>query len=105
MSERDMHGREVQPGDLIRIYHYKDARTGRKCYMYKIVVLVTDSLQVSKAGTYLFCVDVVDIWERVSLDRAHKARLDAVGEFEIIDGPSRRVNGELETWYEREKVK
>lgn len=100
----DIHGREVKPGDLIRVYHFT-ARNRRKCYMHKLVVLVDDELNIRKTGTHLYGVDVADIWKTGSLDSAHKYRLEGNGEFEIIDGLSFLLSGELETWWERKKVK
>ena len=102
---RDVHGREARPGDLIRVYHYRDRSTRRKCYMHKLLALVTDDLEVAKHGTHLFAVDVADIWKHVSLQSAHKCLLSICGPFEIIDGLSSRVEGNLQTWYERPKVK
>lgn len=100
----DANGREVRPGDLIRTYHYHDRRTRRKCYLYRLVVLVDDDLRVSAYGRHLYAVDVTGIWER-GLDRAFKCALEAVGPFEIIDGLSRLSFGDLETWYERPKYR
>lgn len=101
---RDIHGREAMPGDLIRIYHYRDRSTGRKCVMHKLLVLVDEKLNATPDGTYLYAVDVIDIWKKVNLQTASRCRLDSCGSFEIIDGPSHRVNGDLQTWYERPKV-
>lgn len=101
----DINGRPVRPGDLIRIYHYRDYRTCRHCYMHKLVVLVDDDLEVSPTGEYLYAVDILDVWRKNSLDDAHKHKMEAGDEFEIIDGMSRRVDGNLQTWYERPRVK
>jgi len=98
---RDMHGREVKAGDLIRVNHYIDARTGRKCYIHKLIVLADDDSQIVENGKHLYAVDVIDIACRGSLDKAFKCRLDVCNPagFEIIDGP---MIGR-ETWYERPK--
>jgi hypothetical protein len=71
--------------------------------MHKLVVFVDDNVSVTRHGKHLYCVDVADIWKSGSLQRAHKCRLDSVGEFEILDGLSRGVSGNLQTWYERPK--
>lgn len=102
----DIRGREVKAGDLIRIPHYVDRRTKRKCYMYKLVVGITSDRIISEHGDLVACVDVTDIWEKKSLDKAHQCPLSVCEEFEIIDGLSEtKATGELETWYERPKVK
>lgn len=104
---KDKHGREIMPGDLIRVFHYRDRRTGRKCFMHKLVVRVSDDHRITNEGPHLFAVDVVDIWQQNSFDAAHKCRLDVVGEsVEIIDGALSRRNGvvgELVCWYERDR--
>jgi hypothetical protein len=106
MSEpiRDIHGREVKPGDLIRVYHYTNRRR-RKCYMHKLVVLVDDKLNICKTGTHLYGVDVADIWKTGILNAAHKYPMEGNGPFEIIDGLSFLQSGNLECWWERKKVK
>lgn len=96
---RDINGREVRNGDLIKIFHYIDARTKRKCYMYKIVARVNGALKIASDGQHLFAVCVREIGKYGDISRAHKCRLDVCGEFEIIDG----IMVGNETWYEREK--
>ena len=93
---RDVNGREVRPGDVVRVFHYVDRRTRRRCYMYFLVV---------KHSGKLCVVNIADIWKSGSLDAAHKTTIQDL-QVEIIDGTSRRTeHGDgLETWYERPKT-
>lgn len=79
----DKHGRRVQNGDLIKVFHFVDARTRRIVYMYKLVL--EDDYGLS-------AVDVVDIGVHKSLDKAFTCRLSVVDdEFEIIDNAGYKV--------------
>lgn len=101
----DINGREVQPGDLIRVPHYRDRRTKRQCFIHKLVVLVDKDFCMTSDGKYLYCVDVLDIWDSGSLQKAFKCSLDCIDEFEIIDGLAMKTGGTLQTWYERPKTR
>lgn len=107
MSEpiHDINGRPVMPGDLIRIFHYRDYRTGRKCYMYQLVVAVDDRMQITQDGKHLYCVSVHSIWRKRSIDLASKCSIKVIDSFEIIDGPSVVYGNDMQTWYERPRVK
>lgn len=35
---RDKHGREMKPGDVLKVYHFTSARHGKRHYLYKHVL-------------------------------------------------------------------
>lgn len=104
---RDINGREVKPGDLVRLRHYVDTRTGRFCYMYKIVMRGTDGFKIDPQGECLFGVDVCDVAAKHSVGDAHKYLINHQTDgIEVIDGQlERKADGSSECWYERPKVK
>jgi len=104
----DRNGREIIPGDLIRVFHYKDARTKRLVYMHKLVVLCNEKREADPDGQWLYGVDVLGIG-RKGMDLAHRFLLtseEMCGDREIIDGLVWRSpeNG-LFCWYERPRKK
>jgi len=104
MPLRDKHGRDIRAGDLIRVYHYKDGRTGRKCYMHKLVARCDDKYRLRGDGEFMIAIDVTDIWRAMSVEHAHSCRVDVLGVVEIIDGLARKQDdGTLQTWHERPK--
>ena len=101
---RDVNGREVMAGDLIRVPHYRDRSTRRKCFMHKLVARCDDKFRLQGDGDYMIAIDVGDIWRAMSVEQAHSCRVDVLGEFEIIDGLARKQADEtFQTWYERPK--
>jgi len=84
----DSNGREIKAGDLLKIPHFRAARRRRKVYMYKLVVRVTSDRIIHKDGAYLYAVDVGDIHDSGSLEKAHRCTLSCCEECEIIDGGS-----------------
>lgn len=97
---RDIKGREIKAGDLLKVYHFTAARRRNKVYMYKLVCGVDDRMTITKDGRHLYAVDVCDIYRKVSLDKAHKYQLEAVSECEIVGGGSVE-GGDL--FWERER--
>lgn len=91
---RDIHGREVQPGDLIRIYHFTAANRRRRVYMHKLI---------REVDGFLRAFDTTHI--ALQREKPHSCDLRGI-EFEIIDGPSNRSpDGQLMCWWERPKTK
>ena len=93
---RDKTGREIRHGDLIRFWHYKDARTRRNVYMYKLVV---------QSGGLRYAVDVMEL-PRYGTGAAYRCLLDSeyAAGCEIVDGEIERLpDGGIRTWYERPK--
>jgi hypothetical protein len=39
---RDKHGREIRPGDLLKSFHFQEAKRRQKHYLYHVVVVVWD---------------------------------------------------------------
>jgi len=104
----DRNGREIMPGDLIRVFHYKDARTKRLVYMHKLVVLCDEKMSEDASGNWICAIDMLGIY-RHGLSAAHRYLLEPgdCGEVtEIIDGLAWRSPGnELFCWYERPRKK
>ena len=98
--QRDKHGREIKPGDLLKIPHFV-AYDRCKVYMYKIVVQVDDDRNISHDGEHLYAMDTSDIAREYSLDSAFMCPLSVVGECEIIDDSA---TGDEECWWERKRV-
>jgi len=98
----DKNGRPVVAGDIIKVWHFV-AYNRRRCYMYKKVFRISDEGDLDPQGRFLYALDLQELGMK-PLDRVHKCRIDLVGEFEIIDGLSKKdENGELVCWWEREK--
>lgn len=97
MSKRDDSGREIQAGDLLRVYHFT-ARNQRKIYMHKLVFPVNENLELDAGGQYLYAVDVCDIQRKGSIREASKCSVSVIDSCEIIDGGTVK-NDDL--WWER----
>lgn len=70
---RDKHGRRVQPGDVVKVFHFIGARR-KKHYMYKTIVETQQGVLAacsSELGTKPF---------------PHTCQLSALGDFEIVQG-------------------
>ena len=95
MTIRDKNGREIRPGDIIRIFHYIDRWTKRRVYMHKLVL------------DGMVAVGIVDIWLN-GFEKAHRYRLtdSDAKECEIIDGALERLpDGRVKCWYERPRMR
>ena len=100
---QDKHGREIKPGDLLKVFHYVDGRTQRHCFLYKLVARVNDDLQLDPAGAHLYLVDVLDIAKQGSFCKAHKAPITSLQEFETVEIIDGQFGLDNVTWYERPK--
>lgn len=92
---RDCTGREIKPGDILKVFHFKDYRTRRKIHMYKLVCRADNGLNICPNGEYLYAVDIQDIFTCNSLLSAHKFYLGAIEDFsdiEIVAGGSVKDN-------------
>lgn len=99
----DKHGRPVMIGDLIRVFHFT-ARRRRKVYKHHVVVKADATGYIRADGKDWYAVDALDYFAK-GMDIAHRCRMDKVGEFEIIDGPSVERPGGIEYWWKRPKQK
>ena len=90
----DKYGRQVQAGDVIKVFHYTDRVHGKHIFMYKLVIETDCHLNLNKNGDFLSAVDIGEIW-KFGLDKAHKCNMICLHseEYEIVDGEG--------YWYER----
>jgi hypothetical protein len=87
----DIKGREIKPGDLIRVPHFRARLRRQLIYMYKLV-----DMRTILNRTRLYAVDVGDIYNQGSIEAAHKCPLSVIDKCEIIDGGS--VDGKDLFW-------
>lgn len=97
----DIRGRQILPGDILRVDHFRMARWRKKMYMYKIACQ-SDANRNLGTGDRLLALHI-----ELPLEAAHgywlKYSLEGT---EIIDGPSMRdKDGDLRMWCERPKNK
>jgi hypothetical protein len=101
---RDINGREIRLGDVLKLFHFRDRRSRRNVYMYRVVVRCNDKREIDPGGRWLFGVEICDIPTK-GLDGAFKHNLQGM-EVEIIDGAFEHLpDGGLAAWYDRPKVK
>ncbi len=100
----DNTGREIKEGDLLRIFHYKDRRTRRNVYLYKLVV---------RDGGEFVCVDAcwwalnarVTVTDELPCGRRCPLSVLRDGRLEIIDGIHvQDEQGGIHCWYDRKKA-
>ena len=94
----DRYRRPIAVGDLLRIHHFRAAKSRRDVWMYKKVLL-----RLGKPYGY----DLVQLGQRTT-DECHCYPLDTdnAAQSEILDGPcDRSKDGVLVCWWERPKVK
>ena len=84
----DKTGRRVQPGDLLKVFHFRAAHRRRKIYMHKLVFSMNGNSCIDRGGEYLAAVDVCDIWTQGSPQDAHFCPVAVLDEFEIVEGGS-----------------
>lgn len=90
---RDKHGRQVCAGDVLKVYHFRGGPRGKKYYMYKVVG------PAERGGLAAFCVSEL---VTKGFDSAHRCRLGALGEFEIVQGHG---PGDCVSFEDRPRVK
>ena len=96
----DLTGRQIEPGDLLKVYHFTTT-CRRNIYMYKLVFLVNEDLEIEREGKYLCAVDVADTHRKNSIDAAHKYMLSDINlSLEIVDGGTTQDDN---LWWERPK--
>ena len=103
---RDINGRRIMPGDLIRLFHFRAAHRRRKCYTYHYVIRSDKNWNVA-TGPYLRACHMGNLKHGKPLTAGNSFRLlGNESGCEIIDGNSfQEPNGELICWYERPKRK
>jgi hypothetical protein len=94
-GQYDKHGTPVYVGDLIKVFHFTAAHRGRKCYMYKKVMLINDRI---------YAVNNMELGFKPTAE-CHKCYIKDCKDFEIIDGHSldHPVDGFLVCWWERKR--
>ncbi len=103
---RDVNGRRIMPGDLIKLFHFRAAHRRRNCFLYHYVIRSDKDWNVA-TGPYLRACHMEELRHGKPLTAEHGFRL--LGNehgCEIIDGPSfQALDGRLICWYERPKKK
>lgn len=97
----DIRGRQILPGDILRVDHFRMARWRKQMYMYKLVVQGGRDAFIG-SGEHL---RAVHLELPLKAEHSHPLKYSLEGT-EIIDGPSMRdKNGDLRMWCERPKNK
>lgn len=71
----DKKGYPVYEGDVLKVFHFIGQRN-KKYFMYKVVI-------ASPRGFLAFCISDLALKGRIN---AHSCPLDALGDFEIVQG-------------------
>lgn len=95
----DVNGRQIIPGDVLKVWHFRMARWGKSIYMYKLVVQGGKDAFIG-SGDHLRAVHL-----ELPLKAEHSYPLKySLEGTEIVDGPSMRdASGYLKLWCERPK--
>jgi hypothetical protein len=96
----DESGRQILPGDILKVHHYTDPRRRRRVYMYKLAFASDAECKPNAAGPYLRGACIYELASK-PLAEAHSYPLsDGCGE--IID--SDPAGDTWMDWYDRPKV-
>ena len=101
---RDCKGREIKPGDLLKVPHFKAGR--QNIFMHKLVARVNDDGFTDPNGKHLYAFDLVDASLKWSLEDAFKCPLSFIESCEIIDSShvDKTDKGDI-YWWERKRAK
>lgn len=80
---RDKHGREIVPGDILKVYHFTSARHGKKHYMYQ------QALRYERGRlliSHLNRIDDAEPWEIGKNYYSVSADEDVLRDYEIVQG-------------------
>ena len=83
IQPRDKHGRLVEIGDVLKVFHFTGRRWRKKWYMYKVVVRVGAQFERDRNGWWC-AVSASQIAKDGELKSA--CRIDCLGDFEIVQG-------------------
>lgn len=93
--QTDDHGREIRPGDLLKVPHFTTASHGRMIFMHKLVCRLRDLRPDAQHDDTLYVIDPCEICICKVLADQHRCPLSVISSCEIIDGE--------DFWWERPK--